>query len=159
MFSKSKKNEGDTTMAISDTGSGGRRSGKQGVPSIISADMKITGAIDTASDVQMDGSLDGDLRAATATVGENAVVKGQIIAEEVIIRGRVEGGVCARKVTLAATAKVEGDIRHATLSVEAGAYFEGQCKREEDPLASARQDKPKALPNLGAGSGDAKKVA
>lgn len=148
-------------MAISDGGA--KRSGKSGVPSIISADMKIVGAIETTSDVQLDGGLEGDLRAGVATVGENAVVEGLVIAEEAIIRGKIKGGVRARRVTLAATARVEGDIHHATLSVEAGAYFEGQCRREEDPLAAAAPkpaERPKGLTGLGKPQDDdAKKVA
>ena len=39
------------------------------------------------------------------------------------------------KVRLNSGARVEGDIIHETIAVEAGAHFEGSVKRQENPLA------------------------
>lgn len=108
-----------------------------GVPTIISADMAIRGNINSAGEVQLDGSLDGDIKAANLTVGEKASVKGEIICENVTVRGRVEGGIRARQVALAATAHIVGDILHSSLSVESGAHFEGNCRHSDDPLSEA----------------------
>ena len=111
---------------------------KSKAPSILSADLTITGSIISEGEVQLDGTVDGDVRAASLTIGEEASVKGEVIAENVVIRGRVEGSVRARQVQLAATARVEGDVVHATLAIESGAFFDGHCKRSSDPLS----DKP-----------------
>lgn len=111
---------------------------KSKAPSILSADLTITGSIISEGEVQLDGTVDGDVRAASLTIGEEASVKGEVIAETVVIRGRVEGSVRARQVQLAATARVEGDVVHATLAIESGAFFDGHCKRSSDPLS----DKP-----------------
>lgn len=108
-----------------------------GVPSIISADMALRGNITSAGEVQLDGSLDGDIKASTLIVGERATVKGEIICEIVTIRGRVEGGIRAKQVALAATAHIVGDILHSSLSVESGAHFEGNCRHSDDPLSDA----------------------
>lgn len=116
---------------------------KPKAPSILSADLTVTGSIISEGEVQLDGTVQGDVRAGMLTIGEEASVKGEVIAENVVIRGRVEGSVRARQVQLAATARVEGDVIHATLAIESGAYFDGLCKRSSDPLS----DKPAAPAN------------
>jgi cytoskeletal protein CcmA (bactofilin family) len=70
--------------------------GRNGAPSIISSDLSVTGTLASAGDMQIDGSIDGDVRCANLVVGESATVKGEIVAEEVVVRGRVEGSIRAR---------------------------------------------------------------
>ncbi len=43
--------------------------------------------------------------------------------------GTVKGDIRARSVFVAASARVSGDIVHETISIESGAYIEGQLKR------------------------------
>ena len=122
-----------------------------GVPSLISADMVINGNISTAGEVQLDGTLEGDIKAGSLIVGDKAAVKGEIICENVMVRGRVIGGIRAKQVALAATAHIEGDILHSALSVESGAHFEGNCRHSDDPLSEAavsdfRKPRPSAPP-------------
>jgi cytoskeletal protein CcmA (bactofilin family) len=102
-------------------------------PSIISADMVIQGSINSTGDVQIDGRLEGDVRSAGLVIGDQAEIQGEICAEEVNVRGKVTGSIRARRVLLAATAHVEGDILHEALSVEAGAFFEGNCRHSDNP--------------------------
>ena len=119
-----------------------------GVPSIISADVVIRGNVNASGEVQFDGALEGDIRAASLIVGEKASVKGEIVCENVMVRGRVEGGIRARTVSLAATAHIQGDILHSSLSVESGAHFEGNCRHSDDPLSEASaKDFRKARPS------------
>lgn len=108
-----------------------------GVPSIISADVVMRGNINSGGEVQLDGALEGDIKSSMLIVGEKASVKGEIICESVIVRGRVEGGIRAKQVALAATAHILGDILHSSLSVESGAHFEGNCRHSDDPLSEA----------------------
>jgi len=42
---------------------------------------------------------------------------------------------------LQSTAHVEGDLLHQDLAMEQGAYFQGESRRAEDPLAAAKQRK------------------
>jgi cytoskeletal protein CcmA (bactofilin family) len=76
---------------------------------------------------------------------------GGVIAEDVVVRGRVVGSIRGLRVTLQAQSHVEGDIFHQSLAIEQGAYFEGKSRRSDDPLAevkspsggsSARSDRP-----------------
>jgi cytoskeletal protein CcmA (bactofilin family) len=117
-----------------------RPAGRNGVPSIISADLIVRGTLFSAGDVQIDGKVDGDIRAGGLVIGEKAIIVGDVYADEAVIRGRVEGGISARKVQLCSTCHVEGNILHEALSVEIGAYFEGNCRHSENPLANAPEN-------------------
>lgn len=122
-----------------------------GVPSIISSDVVMRGNINAAGEVQFDGTLEGDIRAASLMIGEKATVRGEVVCENVTVRGRVEGGIRAKSVSLAATAHILGDILHSSLSVESGAHFEGNCRHSDDPLSeAAAKDFRKARPTAAA---------
>ncbi len=103
-------------------------------PSIISSDMVVNGAISASGDIQVDGKVQGDITSGSLTIGEKATVEGEILAEEVIVRGKIIGSIRARKVQLCSTCHVEGDIYHQALAVETGAYFEGNCRHSDDPM-------------------------
>jgi len=103
-------------------------------PSIISADMEIQGGVRSLGDIQIDGRVEGDVRSIGLVIGDKAEIHGEIHAEDVTIRGKVVGRIRARKVVLAATSHVEGDILHEALAVEAGAFFDGNCRRSDNPL-------------------------
>ncbi len=102
--------------------------------SLLSADLHITGNLKTSGDIQIEGSVDGDIRAHLLTVGESATIKGEVSADDVIVNGRVIGRVRGLKVRLTASARVEGDIIHKTIAIESGAHFEGSVQRQDDPL-------------------------
>lgn len=103
--------------------------------SIIANGVTIRGAIDAeGAELQVDGEIDGNVRAGSLTIGDTGLVKGDVVSESVLVNGRVEGSVRARKVQLAKNAHVQGDITHQSLAVEMGAVFEGQCRYLQDPL-------------------------
>lgn len=104
-------------------------------PSIISADVKMTGKLVSTGELDINGQIEGDVRASALTVGETGAIKGEVIAESVVVRGTVEGRIRARKVQLCSGAKVRGDIFHASLAIEPNAIFEGAVKHAQDPMA------------------------
>ncbi|MBV2361222.1 polymer-forming cytoskeletal protein [Thalassococcus sp. CAU 1522] len=106
--------------------------------SILSQDLHITGNIKTTGDIQVEGTVEGDIRAHLLTVGESATIKGEVIADDVVVNGRIVGRVRGLKVRLTATARVEGDIIHKTIAIESGAHFEGSVQRQDDPLSGGR---------------------
>lgn len=105
-------------------------------PSTLSTDLTIHGNLRTTGDIQVEGTVEGDIRAHLLTVGEGATIKGEIVADDVVINGRVLGRVRGLKVRLTSTARVEGDIIHKTIAIESGAHFEGSVQRQEDPLST-----------------------
>ncbi|MCR8723554.1 bactofilin family protein [Frigidibacter sp. ROC022] len=102
--------------------------------SVLSSDLTVTGNMKTTGDIQVEGTVEGDIRAHLLTVGEGATVKGEVVADDVVINGRIVGRVRGLKVRLTSTARVEGDIIHKTIAIESGAHFEGSVQRQEDPL-------------------------
>lgn len=105
-------------------------------PSVLSSDLTITGNVRTTGDVQIEGAVEGDIRAHMLIVGETATIKGEIVADDIVVNGRVVGRVRGLKVRLTSSARVEGDIIHKTIAIESGAHFEGSVQRQEDPLAN-----------------------
>ena len=114
--------------------------------STLSSDLVITGNVRTSGDIQIEGEVEGDIRAHLLTVGEGATVKGEVIADDVVVNGRIVGRVRGLKVRLTATARVEGDIIHKTIAIESGAHFEGSVQRQDDPL-QAKPGRQAAAPS------------
>ena len=112
---------------------------KPSPPSLVSRDLKIIGNLKSDGEVQIDGSVEGDIRCKTLLIGESAHIKGEIIAETVVVHGTLNGQIESRSITLASSAHVVGDILHENLSIETGAFLEGHCRRmeEEKPTTAA----------------------
>ncbi|MGP6085652.1 bactofilin family protein [Antarctobacter jejuensis] len=107
--------------------------------SVLSADLHVTGNIKTTGDIQVEGTIEGDIRAHLLTIGESATIKGEVVADDVVVNGRIVGRVRGLKVRLTATARVEGDIIHKTIAIESGAHFEGSVQRQDDPLNGGKR--------------------
>jgi cytoskeletal protein CcmA (bactofilin family) len=136
MFSSKKDREVVSVAAPSvPTPPPAKRAPRTSAPSIISADLTINGTLNSTGDVQIDGRIEGDVHSAGLVIGEKAFIHGEVLAEDVTIRGRVQGSVRARKVLLCSTCHVEGNILHEAFAVEAGAFFEGNCRHSDNPLA------------------------
>src|SRR5437868_394517 len=112
-----------------------KRAARSSAPSIISADLIVNGTLSSTGDIQIDGRVEGDVHSAGLVIGDKAYIQGEIMAEEVTIRGRVHGSIRARKVLLCSTSHVEGNILHEAFAVETGAFFEGNCRHADNPLA------------------------
>ena len=107
--------------------------------SVLSSDLIITGNVRTSGDITVEGTVEGDIRAQVLIVGESATVKGEVIADEVVVHGRVVGRLRGLKVRLSSTARCEGDIVHKTIAIESGAHFEGSVQRHDDPLGKGKE--------------------
>ncbi|HRO10554.1 polymer-forming cytoskeletal protein [Amaricoccus sp.] len=111
-------------------------------PSVLSSDLTIIGNVKSSGDIQVEGIVEGDVRAQVLIVGESATVKGEVIADEVVVHGRVVGRLRGLKVRLSASARCEGDIVHKTIAIESGAHFEGSVQRQDDPLGKSGKSEP-----------------
>ena len=176
MFSKSKINEPaqsdyDAAQPAATPSSSSSTSGVGDIPasapkakppaSVISQDLHVIGNVKTTGDIQVEGTVEGDIRAHLLTIGESATINGEVIADDVVINGRVIGRVRGLKVRLTATARVEGDIIHKTIAIESGAHFEGSVQRQEDPLSKsqAKSKSAAAQPSMAASAVAAAKNA
>ena len=115
-------------------------------PSIISDDVRITGSLVSQGEVQLDGRIDGDIKAEHLVIGTSGVVEGIVEASSVIVKGKIIGSLNASEVKIENNAHVHGDIFHDTLSIEAGAIIEGSLKqRFEKEVIEHAKDKPKPV--------------
>ena len=134
MFSKGSKSPTDASPGET-AGVSPVTTAQAAAPSIISADLKIVGNLASAGDLQIDGTIEGDITSRRLTVGEGALVQGAILADTVRIYGRVSGEIKANTVNLAKSARVDGDIGHQSIAMEAGASVSGRLTRLEKPVA------------------------
>src|SRR3954451_23499472 len=129
-----------------------KRTGTRPAPSIISSDLVVTGTLSSTGDMQVDGRVEGDVHSAALVIGEKAVIQGEVLADEVTVRGRVEGSIRSRKILLCSTCHVEGNILHEAFAVEAGAFFEGNCRHSDNPLADETSRRNPGLERRSAGA-------
>ncbi len=122
MFSRNKKNRAGGDLETQE---------QQVAPSILSRNLHITGNLVTEGDIQVDGTVDGDIKSVLITVGVEAVVNGAVVGDTVRVDGTVNGQINGRVVQLGKSAKVSGDIIHESLAVEAGAFVHGMCRNIE----------------------------
>ncbi len=99
------------------------------VPSIISADLVVEGNLISNGEVQVDGTVKGDIQCKALIVGARGSVAGAVVAQTVRMHGAIRGMIRATSVFLASTARMSGDVEHASLAMEPGAHMEGHCKR------------------------------
>jgi cytoskeletal protein CcmA (bactofilin family) len=103
--------------------------------STIGEDLVITGDVRSKGEIHLDGRVQGDVHCTSLVLGENSQLEGSVIAEDVVIRGRLVGSVRALRVMLQSRSHVEADLLHNSLAIEQGAYFEGQSRCCDDPLS------------------------
>ena len=133
-FSTAKRPSTAASTAVEPAASAVRKANGAPTRSVIDAWLTITGNLQSEGEVQVDGKIQGDIRCAHLTVGRDAMVTGNITAEEVVVRGKVKGVIRANRVILQDSAQVDSEIFHNKLSIEEGACFEGTSQRSDDPL-------------------------
>ena len=79
-------------------------------------------------------------------IGENATIRGTIIAETIVTRGKIHGNVTATsKIQLLKPAVVLGDISAPSFSMEEGAFFKGSIDMGSHPVVAELQQTPLVL--------------
>lgn len=99
------------------------------VETIISEGTEIRGDVSSEGTIRIDGLVDGHILKSTGVIiGETGRLTGDVQAESIAVGGEVSGNIDASNILeLLSTAKVYGDIKAQTLSIQEGAIFEGKC--------------------------------
>ena len=128
--------------------------------SVIDAWLTMIGNLQSEGDIQVDGKVEGHIRCRQLIVGKDASINGDVVAEEVVVRGKVKGVIRANRVKLQETACVESDVFFLkALAIEDGASFEGQIRREKEPVQIASTPNESAALEADEPGDDAGKVA
>ena len=97
---------------------------------VLSTDVEIKGTLNFAGELSFDGKLEGDINSeGVLNLGDNAVIKGNINVNSVVVRGKITGNVSAReKIEIKAKTELFGDIRATKLAIEEGVTFVGRTE-------------------------------
>lgn len=132
--------------------------------SVISRGLKVVGNVISEDDIQVDGSVEGDIKGTSVSISANAQVNGSLSAQTVTVDGIVNGEITADRVRISSAGRVKGDIHYRTLAVEEGGILDGQCrpssgvaKPGEAPKPSLATSKPEPAKADVSGSGSAPK--
>lgn len=118
----------------------------EGAISIIGPGMRIVGDVETDGTVRVEGRIEGTLRAAKGVVlGKDGEVTGDIVTQDAVIGGRVQGRVVAEsRLELQSTCQISGEIRARArhLQLDEGARFDGQIQMIEGEEPQERRALP-----------------
>lgn len=119
-------------------------SAPESVISIVGPGMKVVGDCDTDGTLRIEGAVQGTVRAAKAVViGRDGVVIGDVITQDAVVSGRVEGSVTAEsRLELQASCKIDGEVYTPRLQLEEGAVLNGSVnmKHPNEKASSASQN-------------------
>lgn len=95
----------------------------------LAAGIEIVGSIKFSSDMVIDGKIEGQITSdnGAITIGEHAIITGDITAQSVTICGTVEGKIQSTRCELKGTSSLTGDITTKNLAMEEGARLNGQA--------------------------------
>src|SRR6516225_4975470 len=107
-------------------------SGSPRAAASISQGIRIKGEVTGTEDLFVDGYVEGKLNLTAnscLTVGPNGNVKADLVAREIVVRGRVEGKVTARdKLLIGSTGEIAGEVQTDRLAIEDGALLRGKVE-------------------------------
>jgi cytoskeletal protein CcmA (bactofilin family) len=97
--------------------------------SFLGVESEAKGEFITRGIFRVDGSLTGKVEADKVILGDTAFMRGDILAECIIVEGKVEGNLRAtRLLEIKAKGKVKGEISAQKLLIEDGAELNGRVQ-------------------------------
>ena len=111
---------------------------------VLNSDVELKGTLKFSGELTFDGKLDGDINSeGSLHLGDNAVVKGNINVNTIVVRGKINGNVIAReKIDIKAKTEMFGDIRAPKLVIEEGVTFVGKSEVNPNKVAPAAPPPP-----------------
>lgn len=122
MFSKSS----NTTAAPQRPAAGSSASNNR---SVFAPDLQIVGDVSTNGTVEVLGQVEGTIAAHHLTIGIEGSVQGQVAADTIDVKGKLDGRADANSFTLRAASQVVADVNYTSLVIESGAQIEGRFSR------------------------------
>jgi len=107
---------------------------KNGLPprALMNSGLNVKGDLETDGELHIDGQIVGNVSCGHLVIGKDGAVRGNIKADEVIVCGKTEGVIRARRIMLQESARVVGDIFYEIMSMEEGAKFMGASNQGKD---------------------------
>ncbi len=111
---------------------------------VLGKDVTFKGIVHFHSTVQLDSSIEGEIHAkGMLVIGENAIIRGTIIAETIVTRGKIHGNITASgKIQLLKPGVLLGDISTPSFSMEEGSFFKGSIDMGSHPVVDELEQSP-----------------
>ncbi|HBR63467.1 MAG TPA: hypothetical protein DEA94_13430 [Rhodobacteraceae bacterium] len=94
--------------------------------SFLSEDLVIDGNINSKGDLEIKGSVTGDINAGSISVLELGKVQGAVKGQDITVNGTVTGKIEAEDLTLSSSANVSADVTYGRIATEKGARITGK---------------------------------
>ena len=88
---------------------------------ILQEDLKIKGNVFEKENIQINGEIDGNVKAENLKLEEKGKINGNIYSSVSELEGTVNGDIKSSKVHISGTGDIEGTIKQKTLSIDEGA--------------------------------------
>jgi len=97
---------------------------------VLTSDVEIKGSLKFSGELTFDGKLDGEIHTdGILNLGDGAIINGNISAQSVVVRGKVNGNINAKeKIDIKSKAELFGDIRATKLVIEEGVTYVGKTE-------------------------------
>jgi len=101
-----------------------------GSTSLLSKEVKLEGDIQGSENLQVEGRFKGSIKlSGDVIVGPTGIVEADVEADNVVIQGRINGNVMARKqLQIQSSGRLVGDCTAQSIDIKEGALFEGRSK-------------------------------
>jgi cytoskeletal protein CcmA (bactofilin family) len=98
---------------------------------------KISGKLNFRAPAKIEGEAEGEISGDEILIAEGAVVTARIAGVRITVAGNVSGEIIAReRLELLPTARLRCTITTASLVLNEGAQFEGDCKMSRERAAA-----------------------
>ena len=104
--------------------------GSNGGRSHFAAGAKLSGDLTVPGVMELSGHIDGKITADSIVIEANGSAIGELHADSVEVKGRLEGNIYGQDVKLYSSSKVSGQIFYQTLTIESGAEVNSCCSRK-----------------------------
>jgi cytoskeletal protein CcmA (bactofilin family) len=118
---------------------------------VLSSDVEIKGNLKFSGELTFEGKLDGEINSdGVLNLGDSAVINGNINAQSIVVRGKINGNLTAKeKIDIKTKTELFGDIRSTKLAIEEGVTFVGKTEvnpNKVTPIPAAPRPSETAKP-------------
>ena len=101
---------------------------------VLATDIDFSGNVELQKPLMIKGVFNGNIKSESALIiEEGAIVKADVKAFSLVVKGSLEGNVVAETVVrIYPTGKLSGDVMAPEVILDSGCYFTGNCKMTKE---------------------------
>ena len=94
--------------------------------SIITQGIDFTGEVNTEGDIHLDGNMKGTIKANEVVIGINGFFEGEIIANVLIVSGKIKGKFNIKNLHIRKDGTLSGKAKYLNVTIESGGKVLGE---------------------------------